>query len=126
MKVSMIAVIVDSSMIRRWISRKMRRKVSEKDSYNRNAKTPAPDHMTNHLTHHLTCHRPGGVPLHPSTTGIVIGSVTEVSTEISFKYVDYSDVFFKEKAHRLSEHGPHDHVIETEGLFRSGLFIIYR
>ena len=33
-------------------------------------------------------------------TGTVIGSVTEVPTEIPYKYADYSDVFSKEKAHK--------------------------
>ena len=47
-------------------------------------------------------------------TRIVIDSVTEISSEIFFKYVEYNDVFFKEKAHELSQHEFHDHAIETE------------
>ncbi len=35
-----------------------------------------------------------------------------VSNEISFQYFAFQDIFFEIKAHKLSEHDLHDHVIE--------------
>ena len=47
--------------------------------------------------------------------GTVVGSVTEVTNEIPSKYSDFHDVFSKDNAQKLPEHGPQDHAIDTEG-----------
>ena len=41
--------------------------------------------------------------------------MTEVTNKIPSKYSDFHDVFSKDNAQKLPEHGPQDHAIDTEG-----------